>query len=440
MPRIGYARVSTTDQVLDIQIARLKAAGCDIVRHETGSGASRSGRTELETIMQFLRAGDELVVLRLDRLGRSTRDVLNLVHELDEKGASLRVLEPEVTTAGDMGRMVITILGMVADMELKFIKDRQRAGIEAAKAEGIYKGRKKSVDDEEIRAMLSQGLSKAEVARQLGISRMTVYRALQTDTAATITPAEPAPLVLPNPPKNPTPAPVVPVVQSEETESAAGYRPTVVPLILSLEVEINRQGTRGRKRAIADIEDELAAWWDLADETPAGGDYAISTEFYPDEAEDLEALDRAAEQLIHDLGEIADRRYCYIKATVTDPATGRTWSGVEPAKALRRRRPPKRKQPPARRKRKSPSVMMFDRFGMPLNADGHEGQRYVIRKGAGSSAVYYVDADDRQSAWHADIAKARRFATYDSADDLLYILLDGDELPAATDDYDILPA
>jgi len=76
MTRVGYARVSTTDQDLDIQIARLNAAGCEIVRSETGSGASRSGRTELETIMQFLRADDELVVLRLDRVGRSTRDVL----------------------------------------------------------------------------------------------------------------------------------------------------------------------------------------------------------------------------------------------------------------------------------------------------------------------------------------------------------------------------
>ena len=124
MTRVGYARVSTIDQDLDIQVARLKAAGCEILRSETGSGASRTGRTELETIMQFLRADDELVVLRLDRLGRSTRDVLNLVHELDQKGASLRVLEPEVTTAGSMGRMVITILGMVADMELTFIKDQ----------------------------------------------------------------------------------------------------------------------------------------------------------------------------------------------------------------------------------------------------------------------------------------------------------------------------
>lgn len=73
MTRVGYARVSTTDQDLDIQISQLKSAGCEIVRSETGSGVSRTGRTELETIMQFLRAGDELVVLRLDRLGRSTR-------------------------------------------------------------------------------------------------------------------------------------------------------------------------------------------------------------------------------------------------------------------------------------------------------------------------------------------------------------------------------
>ncbi len=172
------ARVSTTDQDLDIQNKRLKDAGCEVIRSETGSSVSRKGRSELETIMQFLRAGDELVVLRLDRLGRSTRDVLNLVHELDEKGAALRVLEPEVTTTGGMGRMVITILDMVADMELVFIKDRQRAGIEAANAEGVYKGRRKNVDDAEIRRRIADGESKAAVARDLKVSRMTVFRAL----------------------------------------------------------------------------------------------------------------------------------------------------------------------------------------------------------------------------------------------------------------------
>lgn len=178
MARIGYARVSSTSQDLDIQITRLTAAGCDVVRSETGSGASRDERTELDTVLQFLREGDELVVHRLDRLGRSTRDVLNLVHELDMKGASLRILEPDITTAGEMGRMVITVLGMVADMELKFIKDRQRAGIELAKRKGVYKGRRKTVDDAEIHRRLAEGVSKAQVARDLGVSRMTVYRAL----------------------------------------------------------------------------------------------------------------------------------------------------------------------------------------------------------------------------------------------------------------------
>ena len=178
MSRIGYARVSTSSQDLDIQKARLKAAGCEIIRAETGSGASRDGRSELATVLELLREGNELVVHRLDRLGRSTRDVLNLVHELDAKGASLRVLEPEVTTAGDMGRMLITVLGMVADMELKFIRDRQRAGIEAAKGKGVYKGREKRVDDAKIRRLASDGMSKARIARDLGVSRMTVYRAL----------------------------------------------------------------------------------------------------------------------------------------------------------------------------------------------------------------------------------------------------------------------
>lgn len=179
MARIGYARVSSHDQDLTIQNERLKLAGCEIIRSETGSGATRKGRSELETIMAFLHAGDELVVVRLDRLGRSTRDVLNLVHELDEKGASLRVLEPEISTTGSMGKMVITILGMVADMELQFIKDRQRAGIEVAKNAGVYKGRQKQIDDVEIKRRVAEGQTKTQISRELKISRMSIYRALK---------------------------------------------------------------------------------------------------------------------------------------------------------------------------------------------------------------------------------------------------------------------
>src|SRR4051812_40505832 len=94
MVKVGYARCSSTTQDLSIQHERLRSAGCTIIRSEKLSGASRGGRDELSAIMEFIREGDELVVVRLDRLGRNTRDVLNLVHELQARGAILTVLEP----------------------------------------------------------------------------------------------------------------------------------------------------------------------------------------------------------------------------------------------------------------------------------------------------------------------------------------------------------
>src|SRR5580698_5430857 len=104
---ISYARVSTTGQDAATQEAKLKAAGCTLILTETVSGGSRNGRNELASILEFIRPGDVLIVVKLDRLGRNTRDVLNLVHELEEKGASLRVLEPAIDTGGPMGRMVL---------------------------------------------------------------------------------------------------------------------------------------------------------------------------------------------------------------------------------------------------------------------------------------------------------------------------------------------
>ena len=114
---IGYARVSSNGHSTDTQVDRLKAAGCTVVRTEKVSGRSRDGRSELATVLEFIQPGDTLTVVKLNRLGRSTRDVLNLVHELETRGAHLRVLEPEISTAGPMGKMVLTVLGMVAEME-----------------------------------------------------------------------------------------------------------------------------------------------------------------------------------------------------------------------------------------------------------------------------------------------------------------------------------
>jgi DNA invertase Pin-like site-specific DNA recombinase len=177
---IGYARVSTTGQDTATQKAKLKAAGCALIRTETVSGASRSGRSELASILDFIRPGDVLIVVKLDRLGRNTRDVLNLVHELEEKGASLRVLEPTIDTGGPMDRMVLTVLGMVAEMELGFIRDRQRAGIDAAKAKGVYKGRPVTFDRARIVALRKEGMGATEIARAVGCKRGNVYKALKS--------------------------------------------------------------------------------------------------------------------------------------------------------------------------------------------------------------------------------------------------------------------
>jgi DNA invertase Pin-like site-specific DNA recombinase len=176
---IGYARCSSLDQSTAIQEAKLREAGCTLIRTEKVSGGSREGRSELASILDFIRPGDTLVVVKLDRLGRSTRDVLNLVHELEQKGASLRVLEPAIDTGGPMGKMVLTVLGMVAEMELGFIRERQRAGIEAAKAKGIYKGRLVTFDHAKIVALRKDGLGATEIARAVGCKRGNVYKALK---------------------------------------------------------------------------------------------------------------------------------------------------------------------------------------------------------------------------------------------------------------------
>jgi DNA invertase Pin-like site-specific DNA recombinase len=176
---IGYARVSTNDQDTAIQSTALKAAGCSVVRVEKVSGKSREGRDELASILEFVRPGDTLVVHKLDRLGRNTRDVLNLVHELDERGACLRVLEPAIDTGGPMGRMVLTVLGMVAEMELGFIRDRQRAGIDAAKAKGVYKGRPVTFDRARIVSLSKEGMGATEIAKAVGCKRGNVYKTLK---------------------------------------------------------------------------------------------------------------------------------------------------------------------------------------------------------------------------------------------------------------------
>ncbi|QCI98844.1 recombinase family protein [Agrobacterium larrymoorei] len=186
MARIGYARVSTIDQDLQVQLDRLRTEGCGIIRSEKVSGGSREGRTELETVIEFMRQGDELIVTRLDRLGRDTRDVLNIVYECEQRGAFITVLEPHVTTKGEMGKVILTVLGMVAQMERRFIKERQREGIRNAKLNGVYKGGKVRVDHEAILRLHAAGERPAAIGRAVGCSRMQVYRVIKSRSSDSV--------------------------------------------------------------------------------------------------------------------------------------------------------------------------------------------------------------------------------------------------------------
>lgn len=180
----GYARVSTTDQDLTVQETALKAAGCDVIRAEKASGTSRSDRAELDTLMQFLRSGDTLVVTRIDRLARSIGDLQDIVRELRAKGATLKATEQPIDTSTAAGKAFLDMLGVFAEFETNLRKERQLEGIARAKAEGVYKGRKPSIDVAEVRRLKAEGVGPAEIARRLGIGRASVYRVLGETSAA----------------------------------------------------------------------------------------------------------------------------------------------------------------------------------------------------------------------------------------------------------------
>ncbi|WP_159626736.1 recombinase family protein [Actinomyces sp. zg296] len=184
--RVGYARVSTTDQRLDRQVAALGQV--DRLFTDEASGSSRR-RPGLQAALAYVRDGDELVVSSMDRLARSVRDLADLVDELTGRGVSVSFLrEGQVYRDGDadpMSRLLLGVLGAVAEFERAIIRERQAEGIAAAKARGAYTGRTRSLTDADVeraRARLAAGVPKAVIARDLGVHRSTLHRALNRQT------------------------------------------------------------------------------------------------------------------------------------------------------------------------------------------------------------------------------------------------------------------
>jgi DNA invertase Pin-like site-specific DNA recombinase len=179
VPSYGYARVSTLDQDLTLQQTTLKAAGCSVIRAEKASGTRRDGRTELQVLLDFLQPGDVLVVTRIDRLARSLKDLQDIVHELKVKGVSLKATEQPIDTGHAAGKAFLDMLGVFAEFETNLRKERQLEGIRAAKARGVYQGRKPSIDAREVRRLKEEEkLGASAIARRLGIGRASVYRVL----------------------------------------------------------------------------------------------------------------------------------------------------------------------------------------------------------------------------------------------------------------------
>jgi DNA invertase Pin-like site-specific DNA recombinase len=172
----GYARVSTDDQSLDIQLAALKAAGCDKIRSEKITGTSTNSRQELKTLLEFVEVGDTIVITRIDRLARSIGDLQDIVRHLKAKGVALKATEQPIDMTTAAGKCFLDMLGVFAEFETNLRKERQMEGIAKAKAAGVYKGRPPSIDCAKVLELKAEGWKPSQIAKKLNISRASVYR------------------------------------------------------------------------------------------------------------------------------------------------------------------------------------------------------------------------------------------------------------------------
>jgi DNA invertase Pin-like site-specific DNA recombinase len=181
--RIGYARVSTVDQNLELQRDALARAGCVQVYEEKASGKSKSGRPELANMLRALRKGDTLIVWRLDRLGRSLADLVHIVAELGERGIAFESMSEKIDTSSAQGRMFFGFIAAMAQYQRDVISENTLAGLKAARARGRNGGRPPALDDAaivEIRALMqSPDISMTSIAKRYGVSKPTLYNTLK---------------------------------------------------------------------------------------------------------------------------------------------------------------------------------------------------------------------------------------------------------------------
>jgi len=294
MAFVGYARVSTIDQDLSIQLGNLNNAGCKKIFSEKISGNSKINRKELDLCLEYLREGDTLVVTRIDRLSRSLRDLQNLVYELNHKGIYLMATEQPIDTSTAAGKAFLDMLGVFSEFETNLRKERQLEGIAKAKKEGKYKGRQPTAQrkKEEVIDLIKKGFTRKETASTLGIGIASVYRILKTYTVEH--------------PNDPLPG------------SRSGIK--IATLNVRMIIENNSKFVRGKGISRQRIEDDWSIHYQMKKIEKDGWDYILKIPYKTEEE-----LDKDVEDLIFEAHSIADLKNGFVEIDVVHNETGKNW-------------------------------------------------------------------------------------------------------------------
>lgn len=306
--KIGYARVSTRDQNPALQVDALKAAGCERIYQDVASGA-KTARPALDELLGHLRAGDVLVIWKLDRMGRSLKHLVELVGNLMERKVGLLSLHDPIDTTSAQGRLVFNLFASLAEFERELIRERTQAGLTAARARGRVGGRPKGLSPQAQAAAMAaetlyreRKLSVAAIAQKLHVSKSTLYSYLRR-RGVEIGPYEKSAQQRSSPPT---------------AEGGDDDPPKVATIRLTLRVENNSKFVRGKKRARENIERYCLQEYE-AERLP-NGEYMLKVPYRSDDD-----LDKRMSELLSDIASEADDRHCFSESDARMEGTDRQW-------------------------------------------------------------------------------------------------------------------
>lgn len=283
---IGYERVSTDDQNLALQHDALQTAGCNKIFSDKMSGV-KADRPGLQQALDYVRPGDTLVVWRLDRLGRSLKDLIALVEDLERRQIGFRSLQESIDTTTSGGKLIFHVFGALAEFERNLIRERTQAGLQAARARGRTGGRRQKLTPEQIaigRSLAADpGRTVTSICEHLEISRPTFYRYIS------------------------------PKVEPEPTVKTTRVH-------LWLRVENNNKFVRRKQQVRETIERVCLSRYGMQKQHKDGWEYELTISYQDDQD-----LDKQIEDLLDEMHSEADLECCFIEADVTEIGTERSW-------------------------------------------------------------------------------------------------------------------